>query len=96
MRNRPTIIHVAKESGLSKATVSGVLYQQTDISVRKKTRLRGQSAAELLEYVPNKLAASLRSSRTNNIAISISDISNPFSPELVRGAQDTLSRRGKN
>ena len=95
MRNRPTIIHVAKESGLSKAIVSGVLYQQTDISVWKKTRLRGQSA-ELLEYVPNKLAARLRSSVTNNIAISIFDISNPFSPELVRGAQDTLSRRGKN
>jgi LacI family transcriptional regulator len=96
MRSRPTIIHVAKESGLSKATVSRVLNQQTDISVRKETRLRVQSAAELLGYVPNKLAASLRSNRTNNIAISISDISNPFFPELVRGAQDTLSKRGYN
>ena len=96
MRNRPTIIHVAKQSGLSKATVSGVLNQQTDISVSKETRLRGQSAAELIGYVPNKLATSLLSSHTNNIAISISDISNPFFPELVCGAQDTLSRRVKN
>ena len=96
MGSRPTIIHVAKETGLSKATVARVLNQQTNISVRKETRLRVQSAAESLGYVPNKLAASLRSSRTNNIAISISDISNPFFPELVRGAQDTLSKRGYN
>ena len=96
MGSSPTIIHAAKESGLSKAIVSRVLNQQTDISVRKETRLRVQSAAELLGYVPNKLAASLRPSLTNNIAISISDISNPFFPELVCGAQDTLSRRVKN
>jgi len=95
-KKRYTIIDVAQEAGVSKATVARVMDSSSDVSVKEDTRKRVLKAAKKVGYVPNRIAASMRSQRTYSVAISIPDISNPFYPAMVRGAQDVLSAQGYN
>jgi LacI family transcriptional regulator len=53
-----------------------------------------QKAIEELGYVPNTIARSLRSKRTNTLALVITDITNPFFTSLARGVEDTASDAG--
>jgi DNA-binding LacI/PurR family transcriptional regulator len=87
-----TIAQVAKRAGVSPTTVSHVINHADRVSVS----LRGRVAAaiEELGYVPNPQAQSLRTGRTNVIAMLIPDISNPFYPELVKTAQSELEAAG--
>ena len=94
MGKRTTIIDVAKECGLSQATVARVLNGQTHIPVKEKTRERVLNAAHRIGYRRNALAANFRLQQTNTIAISIADITNPFFPELIKGIQDKLREYG--
>ena len=73
MGRRTTIIDVAKECGLSQATVARVLNGQKDIQVKEKTRERVLKAAQKVGYRRNALAANFRRQQTNTIAISIAD-----------------------
>jgi len=95
-KKRYTIIDVAQEAGVSKATVARVMDSSSDVSVKEDTRKRVLKAAKKVGYVPNRIAASMRSQRTYSVAISIPYISNPFYPAMVRGAQDVLSAQGYN
>lgn len=81
---------------MSKATVARVINGGGDVSVKEDTRKRVLAAAKKVGYVPNRIAASMRSQRTYSVAISIPDISNPFYPAMVRGAQDALTPKGYN
>lgn len=92
----PTIRDVAIVAGVSRATAARVLNEQKEIIVKKDTRNRVLLAAADLGYIQNTVAASLRTKKTHNVAISIPDISNPFFPELVRGAQDVFSMHNYN
>ena len=94
LRKRKTIIDVAKVAGVSKATVARVLTGDEGVSVKTVTRKRVLDAVKEVGYVPNRIAASMRSQRTFSVAISIPDISNPFYPEMVRGAQEALATNG--
>ncbi|MDG2403561.1 MAG: LacI family DNA-binding transcriptional regulator [Paracoccaceae bacterium] len=96
LRKRKTIIDVAKVAGVSKATVARVLTGDKGVSVKTVTRKRVLDAVKEVGYVPNRIAASMRSQRTFSVAISIPDISNPFYPEMVRGAQEALATNGYN
>ena len=58
------------------------------------TRQRVEAAIAELGFVPNTLARSLRSKRTNTLALVLSDITNPFFTTLARGVEDTASRAG--
>jgi DNA-binding LacI/PurR family transcriptional regulator len=89
LTKRPTIIDVAKLAGVSKATVARVVNGQDDI-VSSETRQRVNEVIDQLGYERNAIAGSLRTDRTNMIALSIPDITNPFWPEVARGVQDTL------
>ena len=93
-KNRATIIDVAKECGLSQATVARVLNGQTGIHVKEITRKRVLDAAKRVGYQRNAIAANFRLQQTNTIAVSIADITNPFYPELVKGIQDVARERG--
>ena len=94
MDKRKTITDVAKECGLSKATVARVLNGQQDIQVKEKTRQRVLSAAKKIGYRRNMLAANFRRQRSNTIAISIPDITNPFFPDLIKGVQQKMRDEG--
>ena len=75
------IIQVAKRAKVSTATVSRVLNGSP--GVREKTAERVRSVIEELNYVPNSNARSLRVGRTRLFGLIVSDIKNPFFPELI-------------
>ncbi|AWK50328.1 catabolite control protein A [Clostridium beijerinckii] len=81
-----SIKDVAKEAGVSIATVSRVL---NDIDVvNEDTKKKVVEAIKKLSYRPNIVARSLKTQRTKTIGILLPDISNQFYPEIVRGAED--------
>ena len=81
-----SIKDVAREAGVSIATVSRVL---NDIDVvNEDTKKKVLEAIKKLSYRPNIVARSLKTQRTKTIGILIPDISNQFYPEIVRGAED--------
>src|ERR1700682_3012663 len=83
---------VAKAAGVSTATVSRVL--SNGDHVRPELRKRVMQAVEQLDYSPNLLARSLRSQKTNTIALIVSDIRNPFFPSVSRAVEDTAYEKG--
>lgn len=87
-----TIRDVAKRAGVAPITASRAL--STSGYVSAETRARVQRAAAELNYVPNMLANSLRSNRTQTLALVLSDISNPFWTTVARGVEDEASRCG--
>ena len=60
----------------------------------QETRQRVQDAARELGYVPNRLASSLRSRRTNVLALVLTDITNPFFTVAARGVEDAANKAG--
>jgi len=81
-----SIKDVARESGVSIATVSRVL---NDVNVvNEETKKKVLIAIKLLDYRPNIIARSLKTHRTRTIGIVVPDISSQFYPEIVRGAED--------
>lgn len=81
-----SIKDVAKEAGVSIATVSRVL---NDIDVvNEDTKKKVLDAIKKLGYRPNIVARSLKTQRTKTIGILIPDISSQLYPEIVRGAED--------
>ena len=94
MGSKATIVDVARECGLSQATVARVLNGQKEIQVKEKTRKRVLSAAKKIGYERNVLAANFRRQKTKNIAISIADLTNPFFPELIKGVQNKIREYG--
>lgn len=84
-----SIKDVAREAGVSIATVSRVL-NGIDV-VNDETKKKVLDTIEKLDYRPNILARSLKTQKSSTIGIIIPDISNPIYPEIVRGAEDVAS-----
>lgn len=87
-----TIKDIAKIAGVSPATVSRALGGYG--YVKDSTRQRIQEVADQLGYHPNALARSMVTRQTQTIGLIISDIANPFFPEVVRGIEDTAHQKG--
>ncbi|MCB0062496.1 MAG: LacI family DNA-binding transcriptional regulator [Caldilineaceae bacterium] len=87
-----TIQDVAAKAGVAPITVSRVLNNSGYVS--QATRQRVEAAAQALNYVPNSLASSLRSNRTNILALLLADISNPFWTTVARGVEDVANQHG--
>ncbi|QAS59811.1 LacI family DNA-binding transcriptional regulator [Clostridium septicum] len=84
-----SIKDVAREAGVSIATVSRVL---NDIDVvNEDTKKKVLDAIKKLGYRPNIVARSLKTQRTKTIGILVPDISSGFYPEIVRGAEDVAN-----
>lgn len=86
-----TIQDVANRAGVSGATVSHVINNSR--TVLPETRERVLAAVAELAYRPHSIARSLRSSKTGTIGVIISDITNPFFADLVRGIEHALEVR---
>ncbi len=89
---RTTITDVAKLARVSIQTVSAVINQKPGIS--HQTTKRVLQAVDDLDYHPNILASSLRARRSLTVGVLIPSITNPFFPELVRGAEDLAHKNG--
>ncbi|MCY8309697.1 LacI family DNA-binding transcriptional regulator [Bacillus vallismortis] len=87
-----TIKDVAGAAGVSVATVSRVLNENG--YVHEETRTRVIAAMERLNYFPNEVARSLYKRESRLIGLLLPDITNPFFPQLARGAEDELNREG--
>jgi len=87
-----TIAKVAEKAGVSPTTVSHVINHADRVS--KSLRERVQVAIDELGYVPNRHAQSLRTGRTNIVAMLIPDILNSFYTQLVKAAQLELEAAG--
>jgi len=83
---------IAREAGVSVGTVSNVL--NNSVTVREVLRKRVLDAVDAVGYQPSQLARGLRRVKTNMIGMIIPDITNPFFPAVVRGAEDVAFSRG--
>jgi LacI family transcriptional regulator len=62
--------------------------------VREDTRRKVQEAIEQLDYVPNRLARGLTSSRSGTLGLVVPDVVNPFFTLVLRGAEAAARRAG--
>ena len=81
-----TIKDIAKEAGVSVATVSHVINETRFVSDELQERVK--KIMEKLDYYPNLMAGSLRRKRTNTIGLIVPDNSNPLFAELSRAIED--------
>jgi LacI family transcriptional regulator len=87
-----TITDVARRANVSTATVSRVL--SGGGAARDETRERVLAAARELGYRPSGVARSLRQRATRTLGLIVTDIENPFFPELVRTVEDAAREQG--
>ncbi len=83
---------IARMAGVSLGTVSHVL--NNTARVREPMRKRVLDAVQAAGYQPSQLARGLRRDKTNMIGMIIPDITNPFFPSVVRGAEDVAFSNG--
>jgi LacI family transcriptional regulator len=90
---RLTIADIARQAGVSKATVSRVLNKRPE-GVGKETRERIEAILAQTCFQPSAMARCLATGRSCSIGLIIPDIGNPFYPLLVRGVERTLHDSG--
>lgn len=89
---KATIYDVAKEAGVSIATVSNAINGKGKIS--KKRREEIFRIMERLQYQPSMIASALTGKKTFTLGLLIPDISNPFFAEIARAIEDEAHRNG--
>lgn len=87
-----TIKDVAKLAGVSIATVSNVLNGGRYVSPELRSAVL--QAVRTLGYVPNGVAQSLRSRKTQTLGLIVPDITNPFFSGLVQTLERSARDRG--
>lgn len=87
-----TIKDVAKLAGVAVSTASYALNDSPRISASTKKRVA--DAAKSLNYQKNGLASDLKRTKTNTIALILSDLSGPFYSDLIQGVQDVCTANG--
>ena len=87
-----TIKDVAKLAGVALSTASYAL--SGDSKVSAKTKAKVLEAARELNYRKNGFAMDLKRSRTNTIALILTDLSGPYYSELIRSVQDVALANG--
>lgn len=89
---RVTIREVARQAGVSVATVSRVLNGSGP--VREETSARIREVAARLRYTPNESARSLIRSRTSTLGVLLPDIWGDFFSEMIRGIDQRARQAG--
>jgi DNA-binding LacI/PurR family transcriptional regulator len=87
-----SIRDVARAAGVSTATVSHVVNNTRYVS--EEVRARVLAAVERCGYIPDANARSLASGRSRTLGLVVSDISNPFFPELVKAIETAAFEHG--
>ncbi|MFC0270361.1 LacI family DNA-binding transcriptional regulator [Metabacillus herbersteinensis] len=88
------IQQVAKQAGVSVATVSRVLNGQN--TVASKTRIKVEDAIKKLSYEPSMLGRNLRNSESRILLVLIPTISNPFYLEIIKGIENVAISQNYN
>lgn len=88
----PTIQDVAREAGVSTATVSRALSQPQRVS--ENTRARVSKAVDVTGYTMNQAARSLRQRVARTVLVALPDIRNPFFSSILDAVEREAARRG--
>lgn len=83
-----TLAEVAKMANVSQITVSRVMRNKGPIS--DETRKNVMAIVKKIGYVPNRIAGSLASARSNIIGVAIPSLSNIVFPEVLKGIHAAL------
>lgn len=87
-----SILRVAREAGVSAATVSRAFNQPE--SVREETRLRVTSAARRVDYRPNASARTLRTQKSRVLGVVLPTLLNPVFAECLQGIAEAAGAAG--
>jgi LacI family transcriptional regulator len=83
---------VARLANVSIATVSRTINRVSTVNPRMAKRV--WEAIEKLDYFPNTQARALVSGRSRLLGLIVSEITNPFFPELIQGFEDIAVEHG--
>src|SRR6185312_12552952 len=86
-----TIKEVADLAGVSIGTVSHVISGAVPVS--DQLRRKVLAAIRTLDYHPNHIARSLKTSKTRTLGIVVPDMTIPFFPRIIRGAESAARQR---
>lgn len=78
-----TIRDIAREAGVSLATVSRVINHMDNVS--DEARERVEAVIKRLGYNPNNAARSLATKKTNTIGVIVNNLHDPFFYDLIKG-----------
>ena len=92
-KSRVTIRDIAREAGVSHATVSRALNNHREINI--ETRKRIHELARQMNYIPDGIARGLVTNRSNCVGMIIPDMDNQFVDRVVDGAEDYLNGNGR-
>jgi LacI family transcriptional regulator len=91
-RPKPSLVDVAREAGVSIATVSRALSQPELLRADTLTRVR--QAAQHLGYRPDRAARTLASGRSSTIGVVIPTLNSPIFADTLQEMQQTLAESG--
>lgn len=89
---KKTIGDVAKEAGVSIATVSRVI--NGNYPVKESTRKKVQKVIDQMQFEPNVLARGLINRKSDTIGVIVPSITNLFFPSVVKAIEKTLRNKG--
>jgi LacI family transcriptional regulator len=89
-----TLADVARQAGVSPATVSRIVSGSTK-AVSDELRERVLKVVEELQYVPNAHAQLLARSDRATVGVIVHDVSDPYFAEITRGLQRVASEQGR-
>src|SRR5438445_12906600 len=81
----PTIKEVADLAGVAVGTVSHVITGSVPVS--EPLRRKVHAAIRELDYHPNHVARSLKTSKTRTLGLIVPDMTIPYFPKLIRGSE---------
>lgn len=93
-RRSPRLKDVAEAAGVHISTASRALNERTAVLLNPQTLERIRETADGLGYRVNGMARALKTRRSMTIGMVVPDITNPFFPPAVRGAENVLDRAG--
>jgi len=91
---RPTIRDVARQAGVSIATVSRVMREHDNVTAETKQRVN--AAVADLQFTPSRLGRSLAERRHAANGIVFPDLSGPYYAEVVLGYESVAAELGRS
>ena len=92
MGKKVSLKDIANEVGVSTALVSYVLNNLKEGRISNEIAQKIREVAQRLNYRPNQIAKSLKTSKTFTLGLIVADISNPFSSTLARIVEDEANK----
>ncbi|KQT35476.1 transcriptional regulator [Chryseobacterium sp. Leaf405] len=91
---RASIKDIARIAGVSVATVSYVMNKKEGSRISEATKKKILEVAKEVKYTPNKIAKSLKMSKSKLIGLIVADISNDFYSNIARNIEDEAMKMG--